>query len=73
MQNRDAALLFRHFCRGDNIVNIHQRMGVNAGIVMHALGAIFAIFGAPAGFDRQQRRDLNFVRIMKLANGSSAP
>ncbi|SAJ32771.1 Uncharacterised protein [Enterobacter cloacae] len=49
------------------MLDFHQALGFETGFIAHALRAIFAVFRASPGFDRQQRADLNMTRIEVLA------
>ena len=57
---------------GEHRVDRHQLLGLDAGVVVHALRAIGAVLRAAAGLDRQQRRNLHFGRIEVQAVDASA-
>ena len=46
-----------------NVINTHQRLVGQAGVVKDALGAIGTIFRTPTGFDIEQRRGLDAVGV----------
>jgi hypothetical protein len=50
-----------------HLLHFHQALGFQTGFVARALRAIFTIFRAGAGFNRQQRADLHLARIKVLA------
>ena len=53
----------------DDRGRFHQRLALEAGVVADALRAVGAILGTGAGLDRQQRRDLDLVRVEVEAVG----
>ena len=58
---------------GQHLVEAHQLLGLDAGVVFRALRAIGAVLRAAAGLDRQQRRDLHLGGVEILPVQRSAP
>ena len=50
-----------------HFVHFHQLFGLHAGVELGSLRAVATIFGAAAGFDRQQRGQLDIARGPVLA------
>ena len=50
-----------------NFVDVEQVLVLDAGLVVGALRAIGAIFGAAAGLDGEQLAELDFGGVVKLA------
>mgnify|MGYP000570668898 CR=1 FL=1 len=51
-------------CRfGQDFVHFHQFVRFQTGVIACRLRTIGAVFGATAGFDREQRGDLHLIRI----------
>ena len=59
--------MFRLSRRLQDLFNFHQALGFEAGFIARALRAVFAVFRAGAGLNRQQRADLNLARVEVLA------
>ncbi len=51
---------------GQYLLHFHQTFRLQAGLVARALRAIFTVFRAGPGFDRQQRTDLHLARVEVL-------
>ena len=58
-----CAFFFRGPCRGDYRVERKHRLVVYTGVIPRGLRAVTAIFRTAAGLDRQQRRQLDRVRV----------
>ncbi len=58
--------VFRLTRRLQHLLHLHQAFGFEAGFVTRALRAVFAVFRAGPGLDRQQGTDLNLLRIEVL-------
>jgi hypothetical protein len=61
-----GASLLRSDGRGAHCLHIHQFACLHAGVVVHRLRTIGAVFTATAGFDRQQRRQFKLAGIKVL-------
>src|SRR5260370_40140720 len=61
-----GALIARLFCRSVDLLDIHERLILNARLVMGALRAIAAVFRASAGFDGEQTTKLDARRIVEF-------
>ena len=59
--------MFRLSRRLKHLFNLHQAFGFQTGFIARALRAVFAVFRAGAGLNRQQRADLNLARVEVLA------
>lgn len=53
--------------RFQHLLDLHQPLRLQTGLVARALRAVFAVFRASAGLDRQQRADLHLTRVKVLA------
>ena len=62
-----SPLFFRGPGLSHNFFDFQQLLFLKTGVVMTALGTVFAILRAGAGLDRQQGAYLNLVRIKILA------
>jgi hypothetical protein len=66
MQKRVEPAFFALRAESEHLLDFHQAFGFQTGFIARALRAIFAIFRAGAGLDRQQRADLHMARIEVL-------
>ncbi|ABA47844.1 hypothetical protein BURPS1710b_0571 [Burkholderia pseudomallei 1710b] len=61
------AVFLRGARGGEHRVHLHQLLRLQAGVVMRGLRAVAAVLLAAARLDRQQRRELDRVRVEVLA------
>src|SRR5690606_5822676 len=61
------AVLLREACLLQHVLDLHERLGLQAGVEADALRAVGAVLRASAGLDRKQGADLHLVRIEMLA------
>src|SRR5690606_26342240 len=58
---------------GDDLLDLHQRLALEPGVMAHALRAIGAILGTGAGLDAEQRAHLDGVGVPVLAMDRLGP
>ena len=67
MQNREAPPALAACASASTDVEVHQLLGLHAGVEFCRLRTVGAVFRAATGFDRQQSRNLHLGGIEILA------